>query len=245
MRLRRPGVEPVATNKPAAKNSIRGEGHQESRRGDHDGGSVFRRSAFSGDRERPPHPDGSGAGGTRSPRSPAAAGSRWRWPPPSPSPCWPPTSRSPPCLSQHRQLSAAAAQLHQIQSANRALSEQDQQLNSTTEIDRLARQDYQLVSPNQTLYNVLPPSGRTASTTPGGPTSGDPGDQATGRTGRRPRHVARSRASPGHADLRLLRFAGRDHGDRSSAAGSAPSAGSLSSRSSFWSRVTDTLEFWK
>ena len=80
-------------------------------------------------------------------------------------------------LSQHRQLSAAAAQLHQVQSANRALSEQNQQLNSTTEIDRLARQDYQLVSPNQTLYNVLPASGRSTSTTPGGPTSGDPGDQ--------------------------------------------------------------------
>ena len=80
-------------------------------------------------------------------------------------------------LSQHHQLSAEAAQLHQIQSSNRTLSEQNQQLNSTAEIDRLARQDYQLELPNQTLYNVLPPSGKTTSTTPGGPTSGDPGDQ--------------------------------------------------------------------
>ena len=83
----------------------------------------------------------------------------------------------PTLLSQHHQLSAEAAQLHQVQSSNRALSEQNQQLNSTAEIDRLARQDYQLVLPNQTLYNVLPPSGKTTSTTPGRSTSGDPGDQ--------------------------------------------------------------------
>ncbi len=33
------------------------------------------------------------------------------------------------------------------------------------------------MSPGQTLYDVLPPGGRSATTTPGSPTSGDPGNQ--------------------------------------------------------------------
>ena len=128
-------------------------------------------------------------------------------------------------LSQHRQLSAAAAQLHQVQSANRALSEQNQQLNSTTEIDRLARQDYQLVSPNQTLYNVLPASGRTTSTTPGGPTSGDPGDEPLVAPADAPDmspDPGLPRATPTSASSGSP--AGTS-GGRSSAAGAAPSAG--------------------
>jgi len=145
-------------------------------------------------------------------------------------------------LSQHRQLSAAAAQLHQVQSSNRALSEQNQQLNSTAEIDRLARQDYQLVSPNQTLYNVLPPSGRTTSMTPGAPASGDPGDQPL---------VAPADAPDMSPDPGLPRAtptpvpSGSSAGRGAAGAGTTSAAGSLSSQSSFWSRVTTTLEFWK
>jgi len=143
-------------------------------------------------------------------------------------------------LSQHRQLSAAAAQLHQVQSANRALTEQDQQLNSTAEIDRLARQDYQLVSPNQTLYNVLPPSGKTASTTPGGPTSGDPGAQPL---------VAPANAPDMSPDPGLPRatptLAASPSGATGAGAPAKTASSTGSSPSSFWSRVTGTLEFWK
>ena len=148
-------------------------------------------------------------------------------------------------LSQHRQLSAAAAPLHQVQRANRALSEQDQQLNSTTEIDRLARQDYQLVSPNQTLYNVLPPSGRTTSTTPGGPTSGDPGAQPL---------VAPAKAPDMSPDPGLPRATSTvapaaspsgATGTNAQGTGSRTGSSTGSGPSSFWSRVTSTLEFWK
>jgi cell division protein FtsB len=151
-------------------------------------------------------------------------------------------------LSQHRQLSAEAAQLHQVQSSNRALSEQNQQLNSTAEIDRLARQDYQLVLPNQTLYNVLPASGATKSTAPGGPTSGDPGNQPL---------VAPADAPDMSPDPGLPRATpvvdasgGRAGGSGAtrSGAGSSSSAGgsgAASTPSSFWSRVANTLEFWK
>ena len=150
-------------------------------------------------------------------------------------------------LAQHRQLSAAAAQLHQAQSANQALSEQNQQLNSTAEIDRLARQDYQLVSPNQTLYNVLPSSGTTTSRTPGGPTSGDPGGQALVA----PADAPDMSPDPGlpHAAPSLASFgssAGAAAAGASGTGSTATSAGGpISSQSSFWGRVTTTLEFWR
>ncbi len=244
MRLRRPGVEPVATNKPAAKNTSAAKVTKKAAAAPRRWLRLptfrfFRRSgkASASRRERRRRDPVSPL--TRRSRIPVALAAAFAVAVLATN--FPFST----LLSQHRQLSAAAAQLHQIQSANRALSEQNQQLKSTTEIDRLARQDYQLVSPNQTLYNVLPASGRTTSTTPGGPTSGDPGDEAL---------VAPADAPDMSPDPGLPRatptsaFSGSPagtSGDRSSAAGSAPSAGSLSSRSSFWSRVSDTLEFWK
>ncbi len=151
----------------------------------------------------------------------------------------------PTLLSQHHQLSAEAAQLRQVQSSNRALSEQDQQLNSTTEIDRLAREDYQLVLPDQTLYNVLPPSGKTTSTTPGGSTSGDPGDQPL---------VPPADAPDMSPDPGLPRTPSAS-GSTGVKAGTADASGAddpsstgtsgTSSPSSFWSRVANTLEFWR
>jgi hypothetical protein len=151
-------------------------------------------------------------------------------------------------LSQHHQLSAEAAQLHQVESSNRTLSEQNQQLNSTAEIDRLARQDYQLELPNETLFNVLPPSGKSTSTTPGGPTSGDPGDQPLVEPAkapdmspypglpRSPSTAASTGSRTGTSDA-----GGSGVGNSSSTGGS----GEASSPSSFWSRVANTLEFWK
>jgi cell division protein FtsB len=154
----------------------------------------------------------------------------------------------PTLLSQHHQLSAEAAQLHQVQSSNRALSEQNQQLNSTAEIDRLARQDYQLVLPNQTLYNVLPPSGKTTSTTPGRSTSGDPGAQPLVSPADAPDMspdpgLPRTPSVSGSAGVK----GGTDGADGSATDGSssARESGTASSPSSFWSRVANTLEFWK
>ncbi len=66
-------------------------------------------------------------------------------------------------LHQHQQLSAEAAQLSQLRHQNQLLPEQQKQLNTSAEIERLARQNYQLVSPGQTLYDILPPSGRRVS----------------------------------------------------------------------------------
>ncbi len=143
-------------------------------------------------------------------------------------------------LSQHRQLSAAAAQLSELRRTNRALAEQQRQLNSKADIQRLARADYQLVSPGQTLYNVLPPGGHSATTTPGAPTSGDPGNQPL---------VAPANAPNLSPDPNLSNAAGSGGGGAS-----APKAGSSSPSSTgsgrppgpttFWSRVGNSLEFW-
>lgn len=142
-------------------------------------------------------------------------------------------------LSQHRELSAEAAQLRQVQSDNRLLAEQDRQLSSSAEVDRLAREEYQLVLPGQTLFDVLPPSGTSASTT-----QGDPANQSL---------VSPSNAPDMSPDPGLPRSAGSSAGaagsDRPATGGAGPAAsggqGRASSPPSFWSRVAGTLEFWK
>jgi cell division protein FtsB len=149
-------------------------------------------------------------------------------------------------MSQHHQLSAAAAELHGLQKTNRSLAEQQRQLNSNAAIERLARADYQLVSPGQTLYDVLPASGRPVATLAGAPTAGDPGTQPL---------VAPANApdmSPDPSLTQLSALAGSSSsgskvGSLGSRAGgtSAAATGGAPSPTSFWSRVTSSLEFWK
>ncbi|MGH9207051.1 MAG: FtsB family cell division protein, partial [Acidimicrobiales bacterium] len=147
-------------------------------------------------------------------------------------------------LTQHHQLSAAAAQLRQLQGTNRSLAEQQRQLNSTAAIGRLAREDYQMVSPGQTLYVVLPPGGRAGPTTTGGSTAGDPGSQPLVAPADAPdmspdpglsqQASATGSGSPGTAGGQVAR------------AGSGPSGTTgAQSTTSFWGRVTNSLEFWK
>ena len=152
-------------------------------------------------------------------------------------------------LSQHHQLSAASAQLQQVQKENRALTEQQRVLDSNVAVTQLARGDYQLVSPGQTLYDVLPPSsktggkGTTGTTAPGSTVNGDPGDQPL---------VAPANAPDLSAQAALL-----PQPIPSSAAGSPPSAATATrapasggstappAPTTFWGRVSQTLQFWK
>ncbi len=143
-------------------------------------------------------------------------------------------------ISQHRQQAADAAELHQLRHENQLLAEQQRALASKTEINRLARQEYQLVSPGQVLYEVLPPSGagRTANTVSGGTESGDPGDQPL--------------VSPSHAPD-MSPDPGMPQAVTQTAAGSTGRIASDSARgtrtserpSSYWDRVANTLEFWQ
>jgi cell division protein FtsB len=151
-------------------------------------------------------------------------------------------------LAQHHQLSAASRQLSDLQHENQALAEQEQQLSSKSDIDRLARQDYQLVQPGQTLYDVLPASGTSTATVPGGVASGDPGDQPLVNPAGAPdmspdpalAQPAPTSGSAGSGGAKTG-SGGSTAGGPDASGGSAPGT----QPSSFWSRVTSTLEFWK
>jgi cell division protein FtsB len=137
-------------------------------------------------------------------------------------------------LNQHQQLSAEAAQLSELRHQNQLLSEQQNQLSSSAEIERLARQNYQLVAPGQTLYDILPPSGRASAALAGEPSVGDPADQPLVA----PADAPNMTPDPG---LPQTPSAGRTTTGTSSAAASSPPR----TTSSFWGRVASTLEFWK
>jgi len=135
-------------------------------------------------------------------------------------------------LSQHRQLSAEAAQLSTLQHQNSLLTEQSQQLNSNAEVKRLARQNYQLVLPGQALYDILPPAGTTTPTAQGAPTAGDPADQPLVP----PSQAPNMSPDPGLPSATVPASSGTS--------GTPPPVVAKPS-SGFWSRVGSTLEFWK
>jgi cell division protein FtsB len=152
-------------------------------------------------------------------------------------------------LSQHHQLAAAADQLHRLRSANSLLAEQKRQLDSNAAIQRLARADYQLVSPGQTLYDVLPPSRGSATASGGAPSVGDPGTQPLVAPANAPDmspDPSLSQQSSTGGSGSSAAAAGSAGAPQSGSGGSSPTdrSGKVVSPSSFWSRVANSLEFW-
>jgi hypothetical protein len=78
-------------------------------------------------------------------------------------------------LQQRTTLSGAQAQLSSLHKQDAALTQETKNLSDASEIGRIAREQYQLVSPGQQAYEVLPPAGSSAS---GTPLAGDPGSTA-------------------------------------------------------------------
>jgi cell division protein FtsB len=151
-------------------------------------------------------------------------------------------------LSQHHQLSAAAAQLNQLKQQNRSLTEQQHELNSKTAIERLARQDYQLVSPGQTLYDVLPAGNHTATTAAGSSSMGDPGANALVSPSDAPDMSPQTglpHTITGGTGAASAPTGSGTAGSKSAGAVSSGGSATTASASSFWSRVDNTLEFWK
>ncbi len=74
-------------------------------------------------------------------------------------------------LHQHQALAATTAQLHDLKAQDQQLTQEQRRLNSPAEIQRLARQQYKLVSPGQQAYEVLPPNSNVPASTlyPGDP----------------------------------------------------------------------------
>jgi hypothetical protein len=75
-------------------------------------------------------------------------------------------------LHQGATLSGGEGELATLHKEDAALAHEKKSLSNTAEIERIAREQYQLVNPGQQAYEVLPPAGRSA---PGTPYAGDPG----------------------------------------------------------------------
>jgi len=147
-------------------------------------------------------------------------------------------------LSDHRQLAAADAAVHRLRAENSALVQEKQQLNSKAEIHSLARQDYQLVDPGQTAYNVLPP---TSQSTKNGSSdvTGDPGSQpvvapanAAGMSPD-PNVPTTSTTSPPASGAQAPSSSG------SGSATGTPTTRPSNTNGGFWSRTLRSLEFWR
>ncbi len=78
-------------------------------------------------------------------------------------------------LSQRSSLAGTAAELASLHKQDGALAQEKKSLSDAGEIGRIAREQYQLVSPGQQAYEVLPPSGAAATRTP---SHGDPASSA-------------------------------------------------------------------
>jgi hypothetical protein len=72
---------------------------------------------------------------------------------------------------QHSSLASANAELSELHKQDAALAQERKNLSNPAEIDRIAREQYQLVSPGQQAYEVLPPTGSSKAHAP---YSGDP-----------------------------------------------------------------------
>jgi cell division protein FtsB len=126
-------------------------------------------------------------------------------------------------IHQRSTLAGATAQLSQLHQQDAALTQEEKKLSDSSEIARIAREQYQLVSPGQQAFEVLPPSGSAAS---GTPYAGDPGSKAP---------VAPSAAS----ELPPGGLAATTVPTRTSTVHARPSAeGALQ-------RMLNTLEFWR
>ena len=79
-------------------------------------------------------------------------------------------------LSQRASLAATEAELSSLHKQDAALAQEKKSLSDAGEIGRIAREQYQLVSPGQQAYEVLPPSGATSG---GSPYTGDPAGRRT------------------------------------------------------------------
>jgi cell division protein FtsB len=135
-------------------------------------------------------------------------------------------------LSQRSSLAAAQAQISTLHSQDGALAQEKKNLSDAGEIGRIAREQYQLVSPGQKAYEVLPPSGAAGAKTP---YAGDPGSNGPVTPS------ASAELPPGGVTTTTL--APGSSSGRSSGSGSKSGTGQASP--GFFTRVEHSLEFWR
>jgi cell division protein FtsB len=130
-------------------------------------------------------------------------------------------------VQQRTTLLGTQAQLSSLHKQDAALSQETKNLSDDSEIGRIAREQYQLVTPGQQAYEVLPPAGSSAS---GTPLAGDPGSTApvapTAASELPPGGVTTTTAAPAHASQKAGKTTAQ------------PGSGMLS-------RMLHALEFWR
>ena len=141
-------------------------------------------------------------------------------------------------LSQRSDLTGTQSQLSTLHSQDAALAQEKKNLSDSGEIGRIAREQYQLVSPGQQAYQVLPPTGSGATSTP---YAGDPG--ATGPV----TPSASSELPPGGATATTTTTTpGTPPAAASAGGGQAGATAARGHQSAgFMTRVMHALEFWR
>ena len=139
-------------------------------------------------------------------------------------------------LSQRSNLTGTEAELGALHKQDAALAQEKKNLSDAGEIGRIAREQYQLVSPGQQAYQVLPPSGPTSA---GTPYAGDPGSDGPVTPSATPELppggvTTTTTPAPAPASSRTGRA-----GAAASTATSTPTSGGL------LSRMAQALEFWR
>jgi len=137
---------------------------------------------------------------------------------------------------QHQQLASTNAQLHALRQQDAALQQEGHALKRPAEVERIARQQYQLVAPGQQAYEILPPSEAQNATAP---YPGDPGLQppaAPDGSAEIPAGASGSAGSPA-TGAGVARPAGTGAG--------ASGKSSHQSSENLGQRILQTLEFWR
>jgi cell division protein FtsB len=138
-------------------------------------------------------------------------------------------------LSQRSSLHGTEAELNALHAQDAALAQENKNLSDAGEIGRIAREQYQLVSPGQQAYEVLPPSGAAAA---GTPYAGDPGSDGPVTPSATPE------LPPGGVTTTTTTEPGASPAAAHAAAATHPHATSTSS-GGFVSRMVHSLEFWR
>jgi hypothetical protein len=139
-------------------------------------------------------------------------------------------------LSQRSNLHGTESELNTLHAQDSALAQENKNLSDGGEIGRIAREQYQLVSPGQQAYEVLPPSGATAA---GTPYAGDPGSNAPVTPSATPE------LPPGGVTTTTTTEAGGEPPPAHQHAGGANGATGPASSGGFVSRMVQALEFWR
>ncbi len=133
-------------------------------------------------------------------------------------------------LSQRSKLAGTEAELGALHKQDAALAQEKKNLSDAGEIGRLAREQYQLVSPGQQAYQVLPPSGAASA---GTPYAGDPGSDGPVTPSATPE------LPPGGVTTTTTSPAASASSHSGRSVRPAPSSGGL------LSRMAQALEFWR